>query len=65
MLDYEFARTESWFVVTLSLLFINIITAYVLADAGYDVWLGNSRGNSYGVKHVNMTAANPKFWDFS
>jgi pimeloyl-ACP methyl ester carboxylesterase len=39
--------------------------AYVLADAGYDVWLGNSRGNSYGVQHVNMSSKNPKFWDFS
>ncbi|XP_045778232.1 lipase 3-like isoform X2 [Maniola jurtina] len=38
--------------------------AYLLADEGYDVWLGNLRGNIY-TSHVNYTKRNPKFWNFS
>nr|CAD7577877.1 unnamed protein product [Timema californicum] len=38
---------------------------YNLVDAGYDVWLGNNRGNSYSRKHVNLTTSNKKYWDFS
>jgi lysosomal acid lipase/cholesteryl ester hydrolase len=37
----------------------------VLADAGYDVWLGNVRGNKYCQKHVNWTPSQNEFWDFS
>uniref|UniRef100_A0A915IN51 Lipase n=1 Tax=Romanomermis culicivorax TaxID=13658 RepID=A0A915IN51_ROMCU len=39
--------------------------AYVLADNGYDVWLGNIRGNSFSKKHVNYTVLDPEFWDFT
>jgi lysosomal acid lipase/cholesteryl ester hydrolase len=37
----------------------------VLHDAGYDVWLGNNRGNKYSHKHVHKKPNNEDFWDFS
>ncbi|KAJ3006064.1 cholesterol esterase [Thoreauomyces humboldtii] len=39
--------------------------AYTLADAGYDVWLGNTRGNKYSCKHRNLKPTEEAFWDFS
>ncbi|XP_055596400.1 lipase 3-like [Uranotaenia lowii] len=38
---------------------------YQLSDLGYDVWLGNARGNRYSRKHVNLTANMNQFWNFS
>lgn len=39
--------------------------AFVLADLGYDVWLGNVRGNKYGCSHLKLKPNQPEFWDFS
>jgi len=46
--------------------YADVAPAFVAARAGYDVWLGNSRGNTYSCAHVDL---NPwrnekKFWDF-
>ncbi|XP_063239096.1 lipase 3-like [Bacillus rossius redtenbacheri] len=38
---------------------------FVLADAGYDVWLGNFRGTNYAKKHVSLNLTDKQFWDFS
>ncbi|XP_012537855.1 lipase 3 isoform X3 [Monomorium pharaonis] len=38
---------------------------FVLADAGYDVWLGNARGNAYGHAHTNPNITKNEFWNFS
>ncbi|XP_071548519.1 gastric triacylglycerol lipase-like [Panulirus ornatus] len=39
--------------------------AYLLSDAGYDVWMGNFRGNIYSRRHLNLTHMEPRFWSFS
>ncbi|XP_037781825.1 gastric triacylglycerol lipase-like [Penaeus monodon] len=39
--------------------------AYLLSNAGFDVWMGNFRGNIYSRGHVSITHDNPEFWRFS
>ncbi|ODV64950.1 alpha/beta-hydrolase [Hyphopichia burtonii NRRL Y-1933] len=38
---------------------------FILYDLGYDVWLGNNRGNKYSQKHLYYKLNSEKFWDFS
>lgn len=37
----------------------------MLAEKGYDVWLGNFRGNPYGLKHATLQIKHSAFWRFS
>jgi hypothetical protein len=38
--------------------------AFILAKAGYDVWLANLRGNKYSKRHAEYLATSEDFWDF-
>lgn len=39
--------------------------AFELIEKGYDVWLGNARGNPYGKHHVKRAIDEQSFWNFS
>eukprot|EP01006_Ploeotia_vitrea_P052473 TRINITY_DN67692_c2_g1_i2.p1 TRINITY_DN67692_c2_g1~~TRINITY_DN67692_c2_g1_i2.p1 ORF type:complete len:399 (-),score=15.43 TRINITY_DN67692_c2_g1_i2:430-1626(-) len=41
------------------------LLVYSLVDSGYDVWLGNNRGNKYSNKHTEYKPSETRFWDFS
>ncbi|KAI3402411.2 TGL1 [Candida oxycetoniae] len=38
---------------------------FILYDLGYDVWLGNNRGNKYSQKHLFFDLKSNKYWNFS
>jgi lysosomal acid lipase/cholesteryl ester hydrolase len=38
---------------------------FELVERGYDVWLGNNRGNKYSKKSVHTAPTSSSFWNFS
>lgn len=38
---------------------------FQLVERGYDVWLGNNRGNKYSKKSTKCSPLSIEFWDFS
>ena len=39
--------------------------AYLLANAGFDVYLGNNRGNRFSREHTTLDPKSKEFWQFS
>ncbi|KAI9649303.1 cholesterol esterase [Ciborinia camelliae] len=38
---------------------------FTLVERGYDVWLGNNRGNKYSKKSIHHSPTDAAFWNFS
>jgi len=39
--------------------------ALVLANAGYDVWLGNNRGTRFSLEHSWLDNQSKEYWKFN
>lgn len=42
-----------------------IALGYLLADRGYEVWMGNARGGKHSEKHRKLSVTSKNFWRFS
>nr|CAD7265973.1 unnamed protein product [Timema shepardi] len=40
------------------------VTAFLLADSGYDIWLVNVRGNYYSQEHTKLSTNQSEYWNF-
>ncbi|XXG50286.1 hypothetical protein AAC387_Pa02g4333 [Persea americana] len=38
---------------------------YILADSGFDVWIANTRGTRWSLKHQSLNPTEPVYWDWS
>ncbi|XP_045772386.1 lipase member K-like [Maniola jurtina] len=54
-----FSTADSW------ILRGNTSLPITLANSGYDVWIGNCRGNTYSRKHIHISPNSRKFWNFT
>jgi len=38
--------------------------AFILSDAGYDVWMGNNRGSPFSLGHVEYKKDQVEYWQW-
>lgn len=53
---YVYIECVVWFTI--------LVVAFLLADQGYDVWLGNARGNTYSKGHIRLPLDSAQYWNF-
>ncbi|KAJ8915906.1 hypothetical protein NQ315_015520 [Exocentrus adspersus] len=70
------ARTSRQTVLTLTMKLISSILnyllkkelyyalAFLLYDAGYDIWLGNYRGTEYSEEHDSLNVTQKEYWNY-
>ena len=39
--------------------------AFMIADAGYDLWMGHFRGYEHSRKHKYLTISDREYWNYS
>ncbi|KAF9793299.1 triacylglycerol lipase [Thelephora terrestris] len=54
-------NSEIWICLTSP----NRALPFVLVDLGFDVWLGNNRGNKYSKKSIRHDPNSKEFWNYS
>ncbi|KAK4401701.1 Triacylglycerol lipase 1 [Sesamum angolense] len=55
-----FMAGDAWFMDS-----SNQSLGFILADHGFDVWVGNVRGTRWSHGHVSLSEKDKKFWDWS
>ncbi|KAL2254601.1 triacylglycerol lipase 1 isoform X2 [Sesamum indicum] len=55
-----FMAGDAWFMDS-----PNQSLGFILADHGFDVWVGNVRGTRWSHGHVSLSEKDKKFWDWS
>lgn len=64
--NYNFLGPSLKIKKSFSPLFTIFLTAFKLANAGYDVWLVNARGTDFSRRHVRpLFQMSINYWDFS
>lgn len=47
------------------IMYPNVSAGYYFWMAGYDIWMGNARGNSFSRNHTTLSPDDAEFWKFS
>ncbi|KAL2457783.1 Triacylglycerol lipase 1 [Forsythia ovata] len=55
-----FVAGDAWFLNT-----PNQSLGFILANRGFDVWVGNVRGTRWSQSHVSLSEKDREFWDWS